>query len=124
MISDKLLLHTAYLNLLEVSRRKNCMQKQTSICCNTLNKALSNKIAPLYYSDRLREYFLHNFFDPTGGVLAVCPWCGKKLPTSLREEYHDATQALNLPYEIDAFFDPEKLPKEFQTNEWWKKRGL
>jgi hypothetical protein len=50
--------------------------------------------------------------------IGFCPWCGTKLPESkqvLRVETMESSG--------HSPFDDE-IPEEFQTDEWWKKRGL
>jgi hypothetical protein len=57
------------------------------------------------------------------GIL-YCPWCGFKFPKSLREEYFDILEN-ELKIEITPDMEAKKeFPKEFLTDEWWKKRGL
>jgi hypothetical protein len=58
-----------------------------------------------------------------------CPYCGKKLPNELMEEWSSIVQDkfckdyMNMDRpEREKFF--KKLPEEFKTDEWWKKRGL
>lgn len=56
-------------------------------------------------------------------IIANCPWCGTKLPKELSDEWYDT---LETEYGI---IDPThkeraKVPAEFWTDEWWKKRGL
>jgi hypothetical protein len=56
-----------------------------------------------------------------------CPFCGKKLPKDLNDEYWKT-----IIEEIDTEYYPthenydknRPLPEEFKTDEWWKKRGL
>jgi hypothetical protein len=52
-----------------------------------------------------------------------CMFCGKKLPISVRNEWYDLLEdeyGLENPDEEDEKF----IPKEFLTDEWWKKRTL
>jgi hypothetical protein len=60
-------------------------------------------------------------------VIDYCPYCGKKLPKELNEEWVNVIlKELGLDYmkseDTDQFI--KELPEEFQTDEWWKKRGL
>lgn len=64
-------------------------------------------------------------------VIGYCPFCGKQLPEDLVDEYDDAVEAvmgragLELICNNQNFLKPSPLlPKEFQTEEWWRKRGL
>lgn len=69
------------------------------------------------YSQRFREYGVP---VPDGGNSSVaikfCPWCSRKLPESLRSRWFEVIEALG--------FDPysENVPKEFQSDLWWKSK--
>jgi len=86
---------------------------------------------PIIYSTAYREYYILMLEDGPrrGRISAVqgidyCPWCSKKLPKSLRDEWFET---LEKEYNLDDpdSKDQEKLvPAEFKTDEWWKKRGL
>jgi hypothetical protein len=61
--------------------------------------------------------------------LIYCPWCGKKLPEDLYDQWEELLKKeYNLT--IHDFFgkngrwDESKIPEEFRTDEWWKKLGL
>lgn len=49
-------------------------------------------------------------------VIKFCPWCGQKLPSSLRDEWFSKIEALDLEPN-----DP-KIPTELLTGAWWEKR--
>lgn len=54
--------------------------------------------------------------------LGFCPFCGSKLPKDRIDEIEDI---LENEYGIMLCnVSPKTLPPEFQTDEWWKKRGL
>jgi hypothetical protein len=56
-----------------------------------------------------------------------CPFCGKKFPNDLNDEYWDTIikEVGAEYYPTDENYDKNKpLPGEFKTDEWWKKRGL
>jgi hypothetical protein len=60
-----------------------------------------------------------------------CPFCGNRLPEDLVEEYDIAVyetmgqNGTKLITRNKSFISSSKhLPLEFQTDEWWKKRGL
>lgn len=90
-------------------------------CCFSMDVQLHKEAAFLYYDSQYREYGIDL---PIGGVLLVyCMFCGKKLPESLRREWHDILEqeyGLESPDEEDQ----NKVPQEFWTDEWWKQRGL
>ena len=50
--------------------------------------------------------------------ISFCPFCGQKLPISKRSKFFEILEELGLEW------DSDNLPSEFETDEWWKKRGL
>ena len=50
-----------------------------------------------------------------------CPFCGAKLPERLDSKL---TEILQKEYGLTSWRDYKKAPKEFHTDEWWKKREL
>lgn len=66
---------------------------------------------------------LHKACNATHQRIWHCPWCGTKLPEDLGEEWGET---LEKEYGITDPFDEDKerVPPEFWTDEWWKKRGL
>jgi len=51
-----------------------------------------------------------------------CPWCGDKLPSSLREEWETRLKAEGL--EPDDPCVPTNLPEHWGTDQWWRAEGL
>jgi hypothetical protein len=49
--------------------------------------------------------------------IAYCPWCGRKLPESLRDEWFEELERLGL--------DPseDKVPEEYSSGQWWSHRN-
>ncbi len=47
--------------------------------------------------------------------MRFCPWCGARLASSRREEWHHRLYAL-------GYKDPgnEAIPAEFATDQWWR----
>ncbi len=90
-------------------------------CCLTMDVHLSKEGTIVRYDEQYREYTIG---FPNGGVLIeYCMFCGKKLPLSLRDKWLDILEneyGLEWPHSLDS----KKVPKEFLTDEWWKKRGL
>jgi hypothetical protein len=48
-------------------------------------------------------------------IISFCPWCGAKLPASLRERWFAELEAL-------GFDDPhlQKIPARYNTDEWYR----
>ncbi len=103
------------------------MNKKIVHCCELMDEFLEDIRIPLNYDPVFREYLMPLSYR--GKITALqgldyCPWCGTKLPKSVREEWFDI---LEKEYGIDhpRYDEQEKLiPEEFKTDEWWKKRGL
>ena len=102
---------------------KFCCQNMLS---DTLNGSIifyKNKLEVIIkYYPRDRQYnMMYNNTD--GYQILFCPFCGKYLGESLSDEWW---ATLEKEYNItDPIVDDrEKVPPEFWTDEWWKKRGL
>lgn len=81
------------------------------------------------YEPNIRAYKLINYKSDYGSYqpFYYCFYCGKILPQSLGEElYKVVKEELGLDFDDnDVYFrERDKLPKEFKTDEWWKKRNL
>ena len=74
----------------------------------------------IVYLKKFREYGIRIL---NGGssikTIQYCPWSGKLLPKSLRDEWFDTLEEL-------GFDDPrdQEIPEEFKTDKWWKDRKL
>jgi hypothetical protein len=90
-------------------------------CCLTMDVHLSKEGTIVHYDSQYREYTIG---FPNGGVIiAHCMFCGKAFPGSVRDEWFEI---LEKEYELESpnEEDEKKVPQEFWTDEWWKKRGL
>src|SRR5690348_5911143 len=94
-------------------------------CCEYMTDALLEKKIYVGYGPRYREYFIYDKSGFNNGYLLWhCPWCAKKLPSSVRDQWFEV---LEKEYNLDDPWSDEQeklVPKEFTTDEWWKKRGL
>ncbi len=53
-------------------------------CCNALEQEISDPRVFICYAPKYREYYIGTI-DPTiVRLIYMCPWCGTKLPKSLR----------------------------------------
>jgi len=89
-------------------------------CCEDMIFFLNEKKVGIQYNNTERLYSIN--LITSGGLQKIyfCPWCGSKLPKDLTDELSEIVfDELNL----DGFDDP-RLPEEFKSDEWWKKRGL
>ena len=102
-------------------------------CCGTMNEHLDpecniDELPLIEYERDMRSYsFVIRYEDcKSYGVrqrLWYCPWCGTKLPKDLDGIWGET---LEREYGLTEKERDEgsKIPEEFKTDEWWKKRGL
>ena len=96
-------------------------------CCELMNMFLADPRIPLFYSAVYREYDIPLLYKDEITALQglfYCPWCGKKLPSSVQNQWFEI---LKKEYSLDDPWSDEQeklVPKEFTTDEWWKKRNL
>jgi len=81
------------------------------------------------YSGKFRSYYINLKGSGGGQRIHYCPWCGKKLPKILDDEYdQELSKATGIAIDnitLDTYSSSNpNLPLEFRTDEWWKKRGL
>ena len=93
-------------------------------CCNSMQNALEDPRIYIGYEPAYREYYIETKESVVIYVISYCPWCAKKLPENLTNEWF---AILEKEYGLD---DPDSkeqqklVPEEFKTDKWWKKRGL
>lgn len=87
-------------------------------CCERMETHLAHADLPLVYSDKFREYGIR-YMDDSVSVqsMSFCPWCGAKLPASLRTVWFDELDRLGLEPEDD-------IPAEMKTGRWWRNKGI
>ena len=92
------------------------VKKWTHACCEELYFFVAQKEIGLIYIDKYREF---GFEYRDGGsslqCIRFCPWCGSKLPDSLRDEWFDRLDRLGIDDSDDS-----KIPILYQTSEWWE----
>jgi hypothetical protein len=100
-------------------------------CCTALQKRIEQRCdvhkdvfdCPdnlICYIDKIDEYGLIIHDGGSSYIcISYCPFCGSKLPDSKRDMWFDTLEELG--FDSPLFQD---IPKEFQTDEWWKKRKL
>ncbi len=94
-------------------------------CCDNMTYYVK-KNSEINYDKIFRAFFLRLIWDEhncTRQQLSYCPWCGSKLAKDLDGVW---SKILREEYVITDpnFDDKDKVPEEFYTDEWWKKRGL
>lgn len=107
------------------------MNKKIQHCCEWMTLFLEDPRVAIIYLPYFRKYIIpllkkstHLSYVREGFSIDYCPWCAKKLPKSLTDEWFDI---LEKEYNLDNLWSKEQaklVPEEFKTDEWWKKRGL
>lgn len=109
--------------------------KMTDFCCIKMKqeqKDLKDKYLKDHsvIGDKAWRYYCIYFNEETrpriGDLMSDiyhCPWCGEKFLKGLSGEWFDILeQEYNILDPSDK--DRKRVPPEFKTDEWWKKRGL
>ena len=92
-------------------------------CCDTMRDSIK-KDKIIEYDDVLREYDIRTS-ENTVRMLKFCPWCGNKLAEILNKEIFSVLEnEYGIKKEEADIYNFTNVPKEFQSDEWWRKRGL
>ena len=76
------------------------------------------------YYPRAREYIIF-YSKKSGCYIQYCPWCGRELPKELADQWYDILEKEYGLIDVNpGDYHDKRIPKEFWTDEWWKKRGL
>src|SRR2546421_12877629 len=87
------------------------------LCCKEMELFLDDPRDPVEYNPVFREYFIRLNNRSNIITLAYCPWCGSKLPASLRENYFDI---LEKEYQIETnlgdYKERSDIPADFRSD--------
>jgi uncharacterized protein DUF6980 len=86
--------------------------------CVTMAALLGHEPDIIDYGDRFRQYSIPYCGDSSIQGIEYCPWCGAKLPESLRAVWVSRIQSLG--YEV---LDPE-IPARYRSGAWWREEAL
>ncbi|MGC2310117.1 MAG: hypothetical protein WA432_00655 [Candidatus Babeliaceae bacterium] len=94
-------------------------------CCDMMTECTHDSRVPLNYQPQFRRYIV-SLTGPNADFRQIlfCPWCDTKLPESLEDTYYEI---LDKEYGLTQGLDIQndrRIPQEFKSDEWWKKRGL
>lgn len=94
-------------------------------CCSTMiyNIGLSDSLVSYDPESRDYSFIMRGYNEGAYTIIYYCPWCGVKLPDSLGDEWCKIVKE-KFGYDAVSADEWKKLPKEFKTEEWWRKRGL
>jgi hypothetical protein len=85
-------------------------------CCAMMIDKLNDETT-IVYVPKFREYGIPVSDGGSSFVtLWFCPWCGARLPQSLRDEWFEALEKLGLTPESGD------IPQEFLTDSWWRRQ--
>jgi len=85
--------------------------KQKDGCCQELTEHLKDEVH-IEYINKFREVSININGSTSRQLIIFCPWCGSKLPTSLRDRWFEERRNLI------------SIPIEFESDIWWKKRNI
>jgi hypothetical protein len=89
-------------------------------CCDKMKDFLDEGKVAIVYSPKFRNYSIELRNSQAAQAIYFCPWCGIKFPSDLSKLLGEI---IFDELDLDDFQDP-RMPEEFKTDEWWKKRGL
>ena len=91
--------------------------------CELLRRFVDDPRLPVHYTPHLREFWISTVVDglPARQRILYCPWCGARLPETLRSPWHAELAAIAPddppPYDPDAW-----VPLAYRSDVWWKER--
>lgn len=83
-------------------------------CCKSMRDFVADERLPIDCLPKFREYGLGYLDGVSLQGINFCPWCGCRLPASLRHEWFDRIEALGLDPDSDV------MPLDFQSDRWWQ----
>jgi hypothetical protein len=105
---------------IDQSIEKDRLNYRGPYCCVDVDWEIDDSMSVMKYCPQYREYQIQSVGQL---VLDYCPFCGKKEPQSLRKKWFEILKS-EYGLEDPLKTDKKKIPAEFLTDEWWKKRGL
>lgn len=84
-------------------------------CCDDMRECLEGGVYDMYYNHRTRAYGIGVYSSGAYVAIAVCPWCGERLPADLGEKWHEACGR----YGRNGMEGFEELPCELHGDDWW-----
>ncbi len=92
------------------------MKHRIRHCCKSMEYYLANGESGLVFLPKFREYGMA-VRDGGSSIIVIdfCPWCGSKLPGSLRKEWFERIDELGIDEAKDT------IPAELLSDEWYSK---
>ena len=84
--------------------------------CKNMTGQLADQECGIVYIPKFREYGLQ-VNDGGSSIVQIyfCPWCGRRLPNSLRDKWLSTLRAMNMEP------SDKEIPVKYLTDVWWKK---
>ena len=102
-----------YFDLEECASKKHC--------CSLMDSHTNSTHGIILYRPYFREYGV-KVCDNIIQQIKNCPWCGIQLPEDLSTCFFDTIKD-ELGVDV-GLSEIKSLPSEFQSEEWWEKRGF
>jgi hypothetical protein len=88
------------------------------LCCKEMEYYLVSNEVAINYISKFREYGI-DVLDGGTSIITIlfCPWCGKKLPDTLREKWFEILDEIGL--------EPESpdIPEKYLSDKWWNEKS-
>jgi len=100
------------------------MRRHNNHCCELMSKFVNDPKIGINYIPKYRRYSIDLIYLSSTQGIYNCPFCGQKLPFGLTDKYFET---LKVEYQIEnPHYDEnrKKIPEEFKSDKWWKKRGF
>lgn len=101
-------------------------------CCKDMTAALTN-VCEMHaedafachdmvvsFSGMFREYGLKLQEQGQSIVIKYCPWCGARLPASLRDTWFERLEELGID---EPFDEGVEVPLDYRSATWWQAEG-
>ena len=83
-------------------------------CCKEMEQHIASGNVAIRFLSKFREYGIsYRVNEDAVQIIRFCPWCGRRLPDSLRGLWFDRIEELGL-----MPGDP-RVPTAFQSDEWY-----
>jgi hypothetical protein len=86
--------------------------------CDYMQRTIEDGESGLIYIPNVREFGIR-VLDGGSSFLVIqyCPWCGKRLPSSLHDEWFRRLESLGID-------DSRAAPEDMKSDMWWQRQGL
>ena len=104
-----------------VDLNDHCCLDMAWFCSDPVESESQGSNPVVMYIASRREYRLHISMNGNMATpIRFCPWCASELPPVLTDTWYQTLHDM-------GFSDPggdDDIPAEFESDQWWKQRGL